>query len=158
MKVLICGAGAVGRAIAERLADERNSVTLVDVSSDALARLADELDVATIEGHGSHPDVLYRAGAADCDILFAVTPSDEVNITACTVSHTLFNVPTKIARVRAAAYRTSDWADLFARDRVPIDATISPDIEVVPSAAGRCLASRSSARRARPRSPAPCAR
>jgi trk system potassium uptake protein TrkA len=83
-----------------------------------------------IEGHGSHPDILDRAGAADCDILFAVTPLDEVNITACTVSHTLFNVPTKIARVRAAAYRTSDWADLFARDRIPIDATISPDIEV----------------------------
>jgi trk system potassium uptake protein TrkA len=130
MKVLICGGGAVGRAIAERLADERNSVTMVDLSSDVLARLSDELDVATVMGHGSHPDVLDRAGAADCDILFAVTPSDEVNITACTVSHTLFNVPTKIARLRAAAYRTSDWADLFARDRVPVDATISPDIEV----------------------------
>ena len=39
-------------------------------------------------------------------------------------------MPTKIARVRAAAYRTSDWADLFARDRIPIDATISPDVEV----------------------------
>src|SRR5260370_139790 len=88
--------GGVGRAIAERLADERNSVTVVDLSSEALARLADELGVATVEGHGSHPDVLDRAGAADCDILFAVTPSDEVNITACTVSHTLFNVPTKI--------------------------------------------------------------
>jgi trk system potassium uptake protein len=130
MKVLICGAGAVGRAIAERLADERNNVTVIDISPEALARLGDELEVAVVEGHGSHPDVLHRAGAADCDILFAVTPSDEVNITACTVSHTLFNVPTKIARVRAAAYRTSDWADLFARDRIPIDATISPDIEV----------------------------
>ena len=130
MKVLICGAGAVGRSIAERLADERNSVTVIDIASEALARLADEIEVATVEGHGSHPDILYRAGAADCDILFAVTPSDEVNITACTVSHSLFNVPTKIARVRAVAYRTSDWADLFARDRVPIDATISPDIEV----------------------------
>jgi trk system potassium uptake protein len=130
MKVLICGAGAVGRAIAERLADERNSVTVIDVSSDVLAELADDFEVTTVEGHGSHPDVLYRAGAADCDILFALTSSDEVNITACTVSHTLFNVPTKIARVRAAAYRTSDWADLFARDRVPIDATISPDVEV----------------------------
>jgi trk system potassium uptake protein TrkA len=130
MKVLICGAGAVGRAIAERLADERNNVTVIDTSAEALARLGDELEVAVVEGHGSHPDVLHKAGAADCDILFAVTPSDEVNITACTVSHTLFNVPTKIARVRAAAYRTSDWADLFARDRIPIDATISPDIEV----------------------------
>jgi trk system potassium uptake protein TrkA len=130
MKVLICGAGAVGRAIAERLADERNNVTVIDIASEALARLADEFEVTTVEGHGSHPDVLHRAGAADCDIVFAVTPSDEVNITACSVSHTLFNVPTKIARVRAAAYRTSDWADLFARDRIPIDATIAPDIEV----------------------------
>jgi len=130
MKVIICGAGAVGRAIAERLADERNSVAVIDHSAETLATLADDLDVATIEGHGSHPDVLHRAGAPDCDILFAVTPSDEVNITACTVAHTLFNVPTKIARVRAAAYRTSDWADLFARDRIPVDATISPDIEV----------------------------
>ena len=59
----------MGRAIAERLADERNSVTMVDLSSDVLARLSDELDVATVMGHGSHPDVLDRAGAADCDIL-----------------------------------------------------------------------------------------
>ena len=50
MKVLICGGGAVGRAIAERLADERNSVTMVDLSSDVLARLSDELEVATVDG------------------------------------------------------------------------------------------------------------
>ena len=63
MKAVICGAGAVGRAIAERLADERNSVTVIDHSAEALATLANELDIATIEGHASHPERTSPSGS-----------------------------------------------------------------------------------------------
>ena len=81
-------------------------------------------------GYASHPYVLERAGAADADMIIAVTYADEVNMVACQVAHSLFNVPTKIARVRHQSYLQPIWADLFSRDQLPIDVIISPEIEV----------------------------
>jgi trk system potassium uptake protein TrkA len=81
-------------------------------------------------GFASHPDVLEAAGARDADMIVAVTFADEVNMIACQVAHSLFNVPMKIARVRDQSYRNPIWADLFSRDHLPIDVIISPEIEV----------------------------
>jgi trk system potassium uptake protein TrkA len=81
-------------------------------------------------GHASHPSTLEHAGAADADMFIAVTQVDEVNMVACQVAHTLFNVPTKIARVRQQDYLQSRWQDLFRRDHLPIDVVISPEVEV----------------------------
>ena len=67
---------------------------------------------------------------ADADLLIAVTQSDEVNMVACQVAHSLFNVPTKLARVRNQSYLRPIWADLFSRDNMPIDVIISPELEV----------------------------
>ena len=53
-------------------------------------------------GHGAHPDVLAKAGADQADMIIAVTLYDEINMVACQVAHSLFNVPTKIARIRVA--------------------------------------------------------
>lgn len=83
-----------------------------------------------IVGHASHPDVLAEAGAEEADMIIAVTYADEVNMVACEVAHALFNVPTKIARIRAQVYLKPRWRTLFANDRLPIDVIISPEIEV----------------------------
>ena len=56
-----------------------------------MQRISDTLDVRPVLGHGGHPDVLETAGAADADILIAVTASDEVNMVTCQVAKTLFN-------------------------------------------------------------------
>jgi len=130
MKVLICGAGQVGFGIAERLARERNDVTVVDTSRRLIDSISDTLDVRGIIGHGSHPDVLQRAGAEDADMIIAVTLYDEVNMMACQVAHSLFDIPTKIARVRAQAYRDPMWQNMFTRNHMPIDFIISPEVEV----------------------------
>ena len=130
MKVIICGAGQVGANIAHYLAQEGNHVTVVDQSPDLIRRLSDRLDVQAIVGHASSPPILERAGAADADMIVAVTLSDEVNMVACQVAHSLFSVPTKVARVRRQAYLSPIWADLFSRDNMPIDVIISPEIEV----------------------------
>jgi trk system potassium uptake protein TrkA len=90
----------------------------------------DNLDVRGVVGHGSHPDVLAEAGIDQADMLIAVTLSDEVNMVACQVAHSLFNVPTKIARIRAQSYLAPHWQDLFRRQNMPIDVIISPEIEV----------------------------
>ncbi|MCK0197801.1 Trk system potassium transporter TrkA [Ancylobacter sp. 6x-1] len=130
MKVVICGAGQVGFGIAERLAAEQNDVSIIDTSPRLIQAITDTLDVRGFVGHGSHPDVLARAGLDAADMLIAVTLHDEVNMVACQVGHALFDVPTKIARVRAQTYLQGQWRDLFSRDHLPIDVVISPEIEV----------------------------
>ena len=130
MKAIICGAGQVGSNIARELASERVDVTVVDQSAELIARIRDTLDVRAMVGHASLPDVLEAAGASDADMIIAVTFADEVNMIACQVAHSLFNVPTKIARVRAQSYRQPIWSDLFSHDNMPIDVIISPEIEV----------------------------
>jgi len=130
MKVIICGAGQVGFGIARALSAEDNDVTVVDRSAELVQNISDTLDVRAIVGHGSHPDVLDKAGARDADMLIAVTFHDEVNMVACQVAHSVFRVPTKIARIRAQSYLKPVWQDLFAQDHMPIDVIISPELEV----------------------------
>ena len=130
MRVIISGAGQVGYGIAERLSMESNEVTVIDSNPELVQRVRDTLDARGIHGHGSHPDVLAQAGASEADMLIAVTQVDEVNMTACQVAHSIFNVPTRIARIRAQSYLQSEWSDLFARDQLPIDVIISPEVEV----------------------------
>jgi len=130
MRIIICGAGQVGYGIAERLSSENNDVSVIDSSPELVQIIQDRLDVRGYVGHGSHPDVLARAGADQADMIIAVTLYDEVNMVACQVAHSLFNVPTKIARIRAQSYRQPHWQNLFTRDHMPIDVIISPEIEV----------------------------
>jgi len=126
VKILILGAGQVGRTAAEHLSrEEANEVTLVDSNEETLRDLQERLDVRTVAGNAAHPTVLEAAGAAEADILVALTSSDEVNMLACEVAFTLFRTPTKIARIRASEY-TSRPA-LFATEGLAVDVFISPE-------------------------------
>src|SRR5690348_11977054 len=99
MKVLILGAGQVGRTAAQSLASEpANEVTVVDSNEEVLRELQSRVDVRTVAGNASYPAVLEAAGIADTDLLVALTSSDEVNMVACEIAHALFRTPTKIAR------------------------------------------------------------
>ncbi len=125
MKILILGAGQVGGTLAENLAKEAFDVTLVDHDSARLQELASRLDIQTVAGWASHPEVLRKAGADDADMLVAVTSSDEVNMIACQVCYSLFRTPTKIARVRAGSYLTREG--FFSKEHMPIDVLINPE-------------------------------
>ncbi|MDR9437079.1 MAG: Trk system potassium transporter TrkA [Thiohalophilus sp.] len=125
MKIIILGAGQVGSSLAENLASEANDITLVDQREEVLQGLQDRLDLRTVIGHASHPEVLQRAGADDADMLIAVTDSDETNMVACQVAYTVFHTPTKIARVRALEYL--NYKNLFSPAALPIDVLISPE-------------------------------
>nr|VFK22756.1 MAG: trk system potassium uptake protein TrkA [Candidatus Kentron sp. LPFa] len=125
MKIIILGAGRVGSSVAENLADEANDITVVDENTELLRDLQDRLDIRTVVGHAAHPNILDQAGAKEADMVLAVTNSDETNMIACQIAHTLFQAPTKIARVRSVAYL--DYPRIFAPDSVPIDVLISPE-------------------------------
>ncbi len=130
MKLIVCGAGQVGSQIARHLSDEGNAVTVIDNNPNLVRQVTDSLDVSGVVGFASHPNVLSQAGARDCDMLIAATSLDEVNMVACQVAHSVFDVPVKIARVRTGSYLEAEWSDLFRRDHMPIDVIISPEAEV----------------------------
>jgi len=125
MKIIILGAGQVGSSLATNLASEANDITIVDTEIALLQGLQDRLDLRAVSGQASHPDVLRAAGAEDADMLIAVTNSDETNMVACQVAHTLFRTPTKIARVRAHEYLA--YPSLFEAGALPVDVLISPE-------------------------------
>jgi trk system potassium uptake protein TrkA len=126
MKILILGAGQVGRTAASHLSrEEANEVTVVDNNEDALRDLQERLEVRTVVGNAAHPTVLEAAGAGEADVMVALTSSDEVNMMACEVAFALFRTPTKIARIRAAEY--TDRAELFGADALAVDVFISPE-------------------------------
>ena len=125
MKIIILGAGQVGASVAANLASEANDITVVDEDATTLQDLQDRLDIRTVKGYASHPDILAQAGANDADMIIAVTRSDETNMIACQVAYTLFHTPTKIARVRSVEYLRH--MRLFAQEALPVDVLISPE-------------------------------
>lgn len=126
MKIIILGAGQVGGSLAENLVGENNDITIVDQSNERLQELQERFDLRVMHGSASDPDTLAEAGADDADMLIAVTNSDEVNMVACQIAFTLFNVPKKIARIRSQSVVMHEQ-ELFNSDAFPIDHIIAPE-------------------------------
>ena len=98
MKIVITGAGSVGRSIARELISHGHEVTLMDRSPDAMRiasvpeadwQLADACDV----------DALAEAGAGECDVVVAATGDDKSNLVTSLLSKTEYGVPRTVARV-----------------------------------------------------------
>lgn len=130
MKVIVCGAGQVGFNIAKHLSEQNNDVTVIDSSPKLIRQINESLNVQAVVGHASDPTILAHADASEAELLVAVTQSDEVNMVACQVARSLFNINTNIARIRNQSYLKPMWADLFTRANMPVDVIISPEVEV----------------------------
>ena len=125
MRIVILGAGQVGSTVAENLVSEANDITVVDIEPLRLQKLQDRLDLRTVTGNAAHPAVLEQAGARDADLLLAVTQSDETNLVACKLAATLFNIPTKIARIRSTDYLSHP--EIFSSGNFAVDHSICPE-------------------------------
>ncbi len=125
MKIVILGAGQVGRTVAHSLANEENDITVVDRDPQLLQLLQERIDLRTVTGHASHPEVLIEAGIEHADLILAVTNSDETNMVACQLAYTLFKTPTRLARVRAPSYLAHPG--LFSSKNIPINYLVSPE-------------------------------
>ena len=137
MKIIICGAGQVGWQIARQLSGENNDVTIIDSKSELVKLASETLNVNGVVGFASYPDILESAGARNSDMIIAATHSDEVNMVICQIAHSVFEIPRKIARLRAKSYLTAIYSDLYRRDHMPIDVVISPEREVAKAALQR---------------------
>jgi trk system potassium uptake protein TrkA len=126
VKIIILGAGQVGRTAAYHLSrEEANDVTVIDTNEEVLRELQDRLDIRTVCGNAASPRILEAAGIAGTDILVALTNSDEVNMLACHVAWTLYRTPKKIARIRSADY--TERERLFGENGICVDVWVSPE-------------------------------
>ena len=125
MKIIILGAGQVGSSVAESLVSEANDITVVDIDQPRLSDLQNRLDLRTVLGSASHPSVLAEAGAEDADMIIAVTQNDETNLVACKLAAHLFNLPTRIARIRATDYLTDE--KILSPECFAVDYSICPE-------------------------------
>ncbi|QGM81471.1 Trk system potassium transporter TrkA [Otariodibacter oris] len=129
MKIIILGAGQVGTTLAEYLSNDDNDIVIIDDDQSRLNKLQDKHDLQVVKGNAASPRILRQAGASDADLIVAVTNSDESNMIACQIAYTLFNIPTKIARIRNPDY-VYESEVLFSNAVLPIDHIIAPELLV----------------------------
>ncbi len=125
MHILIIGAGRIGRSVAENLVNESNDITIVDQDAERVSALETRLDLRGVTGNALSPSVLESAGANDADMILAVTANDETNMAVCLLASQLFNIPTRIARVRNQELR--QYPRLLAEEGFQITSTIWPE-------------------------------
>jgi trk system potassium uptake protein TrkA len=135
LKIIILGAGQVGRTAAYHLArEEANDVTVVDTDEKLLRDLQDRIDIRTVQGNAASPQTLEIAGARNADMIVALTNSDEVNMVACHVAWTVFGTKTKVARIRSREYTRGGSLFVSTEETVPdklggfaVDMFVSPE-------------------------------
>lgn len=129
MKVIIIGAGEVGYHIADSLSREGLDTVVIDRNEERLHDVSEMLDVQTIQGSGSSPEILKRAGLAQADMVVAVTDSDETNMIACLLASAQCRIPIRIARIRNTELNGD--CSVFGTEHLNIDLTINPEREAV---------------------------
>ncbi len=125
MKIIVVGIGKVGYTVAEQLAAEHHDVTVVDTNEAVLADALGALDVIGVRGNGAVYSVLGDAGVEECDLLIALTGSDEINLLCCLLARKL-GANSTIARVRNPEY--SDELELV-RDSLGLSMAVNPERE-----------------------------
>ncbi|NPD31634.1 TrkA family potassium uptake protein [Eggerthellaceae bacterium zg-1084] len=97
--IIVVGCGRVGSQLANMLSDNGSNVCVIDKSAEAFAKLGRNFNGSTVQGIGFDEDTLLKAGVEDCDVLAAVTQSDNANLMCTEVATHLFDVPHVIARL-----------------------------------------------------------
>ncbi|MBO5443074.1 MAG: Trk system potassium transporter TrkA [Alphaproteobacteria bacterium] len=130
MKIIVGGAGNVGKSIVGYLTQGNNDIIVIDTDSSKLEELSKEFDLQTIVGSVSNPDILEKAAAKTADMIIAATNVDEVNMVACQVAYSLFNIEKRIARIDSQGFLDPEYITLYNENNIPVDLIISPDIAI----------------------------
>ena len=133
MNIIICGAGRVGYTIAKLLSEQDHSITVIDQSSEDIQKINEDLDVKSIVGKATFPNVLEKANADEADMIIAVTRSDEINMLICQIAFSVFKISKKIARIRSQEYLDPKFSKVYSIENLPIDVIISPEVEIAKS-------------------------
>ncbi|ARU06422.1 Trk system potassium transport protein TrkA [Comamonas serinivorans] len=128
MQIIILGAGRVGESVAETLASEQNDITVIDPDGARLRSLEDRIEVRGVMGDGTQPSVLAQAGAEHTDLFISCTADDAVNLVACKVAYSRFNIPKTIARLRSQEFVEGET--LLTKEGFAVDQVICPEASV----------------------------
>ncbi len=128
MKIVIAGAGSVGKYLLERLVAEDHAIVVIDQDEQVLETLSSAFDIQTLQGNASVLANLERADVQGAEIFIAATDSDEANLIACMLADSLNPAVRKIARIRELITDASGLSDRIAEF---FDHFINPDSEAV---------------------------
>ncbi|MDR0556180.1 MAG: NAD-binding protein [Holosporaceae bacterium] len=130
MNVLILGGGQVGFGVAHYLKNQGFNVTVIEQSPELAFKIGSSSDVTVVQGNALDVNVIRNANAEDSSHLIATMSCDEQNMTACRLLGSMFNIKTKIARIRSDFFLKDSAFELFLKDCFGIDALIHPELEV----------------------------
>ena len=123
MRIVVVGAGKVGRVLTEQLAAEKHDIVVIDQDSDLIESLVNIYDVRGVAGNGGCYDIQKDAFEDGADLLIATTSSDETNILACLVAKKL-GTPHTIARIRNPEYEKQLH---FMREELGLSMVVNPE-------------------------------
>jgi trk system potassium uptake protein TrkA len=129
MRIVVLGAGHVGRALLGALHEE-HEITVIDVDADRLAALSDRYDVGTIEGDGTTKRVVQRATGSGCDLFIGCSPKEEANLICAMLVKRLAGAQT-IIRTTSAAY-----LEAWRERELDVDFMVSPELETANAISG----------------------
>ena len=125
MNIIVVGIGKVGYTVADQLAQENHDITIIDTDEDVINDTLQDIDVIGIIGNGAVSKTLQSAGIEECDLLIALTGSDELNIVSCLLAKKL-GAKSTIARVRNPEY--SDDLNII-KDSLGLTMAVNPERE-----------------------------
>ncbi|GII97994.1 trk system potassium uptake protein TrkA [Sediminihabitans luteus] len=105
MRVVIAGAGSVGRSIARELLGNDHEVTLIDKQPSAM-RITQVADADWLLADACELSTLTEARVDECDVIVAATGDDKVNLVVSLLARTEYGVPRTVARVNNPA---NEW-------------------------------------------------
>lgn len=123
MRIVVVGAGKVGRVLTEQLAAEKHDIVVIDQDSDLIESLVNIYDVRGVVGNGGCYDIQKDAFEDGADLLIATTSSDETNILACLVAKKI-GTPHTIARIRNPEYEKQLH---FMREELGLSMVVNPE-------------------------------
>ena len=126
MKIIILGAGTRGFQIAKHLIEEKKDVVLIESDPEKAAYASSKLDCIVLNGSGTSIEKLVEAGIRDTDMFISMTDSDEINMVACGLVSSEFDVKHKIACIRNLTYIGSHG---LSGKILGIDYIINPEAE-----------------------------
>jgi trk system potassium uptake protein len=129
MKVIVLGAGHVGRAVVEALYQEHD-LTVIDVDTRCLAEFADRYDVRTVQGDGTTRGVVRKAGVEEADLLIACSPREEANLVCAILTKRLSGAKTVVRTT------SMELLEAWREGEIEVDFMISPELETAYAIAG----------------------
>jgi len=125
MKIIVAGAGEVGRHLAKMLSRENHNIVVLDTNDEVLANLDSNYDLMTLVGSPTSIEKLKEAGAGSADLFIAVTPEEGRNITACMLAAKLGAKKT-VARIDNPEYMQEKHKSFF--EQLGIHSLIYPEL------------------------------